>query len=579
MPPFRHLLLLLPVLLLLTCRQRRRVVSSFPPSPHIQLNQIGYYPNRAIHFTVADTSRTDTLPDGLRFYALPFGGNVHYAQGRLERRDWRELTGLSAHTGRIDSLPRGRYHLYVEGVGYSAPFEVRSDIYRPALRASLRALYFQRASWAVPQGKGEKYARASGHPDDSVAFHPSSGYTSGTLESPGGWYDAGDYNKYVVNGAFPLAQLLSLYEDCGDPAPDGSLNIDESGNGQSDFLDEMLYEVDWLLTMQDSDGGLFHKLTTKQFESMDVMPAAATSPRFIVGKSTTATLDFAAAMALASRVLRPRDPARATLLLAAARRAWNWAVANPDRAFTNPPDISTGEYGDPDPTEEFAYAAAELYVATGDTDYLDHLREHPVRTDFETGGSWRTFMGNMATFTLLRHGLLLPKDYREQLTSDLLTLADEIVKRTTTTAYRQPIERFVWGSNSDVANAGMILAAAHRLSGEERYLDGLLDGLHYLLGHNPNAVSYLTGFGHRYPMNIHHRPSNADGVETPVPGLLSGGPNVGRQDRQWCTYRPGAAPMMSWTDQTGSYASNEICLNWNAPLTYVLGYVEAECGR
>jgi endoglucanase len=97
----------------------------------------------------------------------------------------------------------------------------------------------------------------------------------------------------------------------------------------------------------------------------------------------------------------------------------------------------------------------------------------------------------------------------------------------------------------------------------------------YIFGHNPLGISFLTGFGDKTPMFIHHRQSAADGIAEPVPGLLSGGPNPKQQDTQYTTYPSMVRPMQSWVDQEPSYASNEICLNWNAPLVYVLGWLEA----
>ena len=125
---------------------------------------------------------------------------------------------------------------------------------------------------------------------------------------------------------------------------------------------------------------------------------------------------------------------------------------------------------------------------------------------------------------------------------------------------------FVWGSSGVAANQGMLLIAAYRLTGEPRYLHGAVDNLDYLLGRNPTGYSFLTGFGDRTPMHPHHRPSEADGVDAPVPGWLSGGPNPGRQDR--CEY-PSTVPALSFSDDVCSYASNEIAINWNAPLVYL----------
>jgi len=154
-------------------------------------------------------------------------------------------------------------------------------------------------------------------------------------------------------------------------------------------------------------------------------------------------------------------------------------------------------------------------------------------------------------------------------------VADSLVAVIDTSAYHQPVNRFVWGSTSDVLNAAMVLCTAYDQEPKPAYLAGVRASVDYIFGHNPLGVSYVTGHGDKTPMFIHHRASAADGIDPPIPGFLSGGANIGQQDKGSTTYPRYAAPMQSWADQEPSYASNEICLNWNAPLTYVLGWLEA----
>ena len=574
LPEFTLLVLL--TLHLLACQTETPALPGFTgeATPDIQLNQVGYYPDQAIQFTVAaeDASTLDR-PDS-NYQITNLAGDSLVREGTLgQRQDWTALAGVIAQPTLADPLPVGNYRIYVPGVGYSGVVHVAEDALHGPFIGSLRGLYYQRASQELPEQYAGEYARAAGHLDTEVRYHPSSGRSGGSISSPGGWYDAGDYNKYIVNGAFPMGQYLSLYEDVGDPAPDGSLNIPESGNGRSDYLDEMRYELDWMLTMQDADGGLFHKLTTLNFEGM-VMPDEATSQRYIVGKSTTATFDFAAATAQASRVYRPLDAAYADRLLAAARRAYTWGTANPNVVFRNPDDVSTGEYGDDNADDERTWAAAELFATTGEQEYYNELQARPPRVRFNAGESWTGYMGNLAAYTLLRFPDRVPQEMHRELQQLVITLADSLVMDINQNPYRQPVTEFEWGSNSDVLNAAMLIAAAYRQEPKEEYIAAMRSSVDYVLGNNPNNVCYLTGYGERAPMNIHHRPSIADGIAAPVPGLLSGGPNSKQQDKQYTTYEAGAAPMQSWADQEPSFASNEICLNWNAPFTYVTGYLE-----
>ncbi len=272
----------LPLFLLLTACGAE--APAFPPfaevvSEAINLNQVGYYPDALIRFSVVTFSAVkDTLApasapsEPTQYYLTNSAGTSLEAFGNLgPARDWKTVGGVVAHYTEIQAPEAGDYRIYVPGVGYSHEFRVGEEVLRDVFVGSLKSNYFQRASLELLPEYAGRYARPAGHPDTAVIYHPSSGKTGGGTQSPGGWYDAGDFNKYIVNAAFPLGQYLSLYEDIGDPLPDGSLSIPESGNGRSDYLDELKYELDWMLTMQDEDGGLFHKLTTLNFEGM-VMP-------------------------------------------------------------------------------------------------------------------------------------------------------------------------------------------------------------------------------------------------------------------------------------------------------------------
>ena len=135
---------------------------------------------------------------------------------------------------------------------------------------------------------------------------------------------------------------------------------------------------------------------------------------------------------------------------------------------------------------------------------------------------------------------------------------------------------FIWGSNSVVLNQSMMLLQGYRLNGKAAYLQAAQSGLDYVLGRNAVGTSFVTGFGARSAQHPHHRPSVADGVVAPVPGFLVGGPQPGQQDKGDCrSSYPSAVPAKSWLDDGCSYASNEIAINWNAPLVYVTAALQA----
>lgn len=537
----------------------------------IRLNQIGYYPGAAKKAViVGDVGSAE-------FSIVDAVSKEVVLRGSLSESMTWELAGEQVRVADFSELgTEGKYHLFVDGLGYSYPFSIGKKVLHEAFLGSVKGLYYQRAGMALEEQYAGKWHRPMGHSDDSILFHPSSGRDTGFMKSPKGWYDAGDYGKYVLNASFPLGQFFQLQEDYPGIIGDSDLNIPESGNGKSDYLDELKYEMDWVLTMQDTDGGLFHKLTAFGFEGM-VMPHEAVKQRYIIGKGTAATLDFAAAAAKAYRIFSTQDSTYAQSCLSAAKRAYTWARSNPDMSFVNPEGIITGQYGDTNFDDEFFWAGAELYLSTMDTVYLDKLKKDSLNFVYEPGDGWASYMRFLGMFSLVKHKDALPDGFYGELRAGILESADALAEKASTLDYFQPIDDFQWGSNSDVLNTAMIMAQAYHLEPKPAYLRGAQQAVDYVLGNNAMGYSYLTGFGTKTPMFIHHRQSAGDEVEEPVPGLLSGGPNSRLQDASsGVVYPKDPAPMKSWADQEPSFASNEICLNWNAPLTYVLGFLEQE---
>jgi endoglucanase len=539
---------------------------------HIRFNQVGYYPTALKEFVVADHEAGS-------FKVLDEEGNTA-SEGMLENKGSWDASGETVREGNFSGLSKpGIYTIQLNTGLASAPFEVKAGVYGPALDAAIKSFYYQRASMAIEEQYGGAWHRASGHPDDQCLFHPSTGKTEGTLYSPGGWYDAGDYGKYVVNAAISAGQMLNLLEINPEAITGDQLNIPESGNGIPDLLDEIRYELDWVMTMQDEDGGVFHKLTALTFGGF-IMPEDYALDRYIIGKGTCASLDFAALMAQASRVYRELDPEFASAALAAAERAWEWAVSNPEVPYRNPKDVVTGEYGDNEFGDDFYWAAAELLIATGKRIYLDYLLENPQAYQHQITNSWKFFIRNMGFHTLLINQKKFKDEKAMGLVADLktkhLVLSDEILEKMESIPYGISLDHFEWGSNSDVLNQAMILCIAHHLSGDQKYLDGAIRNTDYIFGKNANAYSFLTGFGSKQVMHPHHRPSGADGVEAPVPGFIVGGPNMHKQDRAEVEYASDF-PAKAFEDVEPSYASNEVCLNWNAPAVFVLAYLEEAC--
>jgi len=476
-------------------------------------------------------------------------------------------------TGDFSSLSKeGKFTILVDGSISSFPFKIAEDLYSDALNAAIKSYYFQRASMPITEQYGGIYQRAAGHPDLKCAYHLSTGKTGGTLDSPGGWYDAGDYGKYIGNASLSVGQMLNLVEMFPGIIPDNTLNIPESGNGISDLRDELKYELDWILTMQDDDGGVYHKLTAKNFSGF-IMPDDYNLERLIIGKGTAATLNFAAVLAQASRLYNKVNAQWSKKALAAAEKAWTWAVKNDRVPFINPKDVFTGEYADDEFSDDFYWAAAELFITSKNNQYLTFLKANHQASIHQQTNSWKFFVRNVGFHSLLENRKLLDLDFKATLIKGQLDLADAILEKIKKNPYRIAPDHFEWGSNSDVLNQAVVLCIAHHITREAAYLSAAGQITDYIFGKNATGYCFLTGFGSKKVMFPHHRPSGADKIEEPVPGFIVGGPNNDRQDKYEVSY-PSEYPAKAFMDIQKSYASNEVCLNWNAPAVFVMAYLE-----
>ena len=441
---------------------------------------------------------------------------------------------------------------------------VTSNAYGDLLKGVLKFYYYHRASMALDEKYAGVYARAGGHPDTVVHLHSSTG-EEGTIVASKGWYDAGDYGKYTVNAGVSTYTLLSLYERFPKYFDKLKWNIPADGN-LPDLLAEIKYSLDWMLMMQSKDGSVFHKLSGLEFPNT-VMPVTDEyRSRYVIGKSVTAAYDFAAVMAAASRVYKGFDASYAKRCLNAAELAYRWAENHPKSLFlANPAGVKTGAYEDSDASDEQQFAATELYVATGNPAYKMDGSSWMIP-------SWQNVYG-LATYAKS----IYKDDFGTGAYTDLVATADRLVQNAST-GFGIPMQSkdFVWGSNGVAANQGMWLLNAYYLTGKEEYYNTAVRTLDYLVGKNPLRMSYVTGFGTKSPQNPHHRISQADGIKAPVPGMLVGGPqnNDNSDKSSKCSYAT-SYPAISYYDNDCSYTTNEVAINWNAPLAYLAGALEA----
>ncbi len=555
-------------------------------SSQIRLNQIGFFPKGPKEAVLEGYNRTT-------FFVLSVNKLDTVFKGSFSQKRVNVISKKTTQIADFSNLEKeGEYIVFVPGLGYSYPFKIQKQVYREAAIASLKSYYYQRVSTPILEKHVGNYARQAGHADNRVLVHASAATSlrpeGFAISSSKGWYDAGDYNKYIVNSGISTGTLFLLLENYPGFLKNFETNIPESGNGVPDLLDEALWNLRWMLTMQDpNDGGVYHKLSNPKFDKMLAMPHEANEVRYVIQKTTTATLDFAAVMAQASRVLKKYNkqfPRLSDSCLLAAEKAWIYAKSNPEVLYDQnlmntkySPQIFTGAYDDKNTSDEWAWAATELYISTNNDKYYNSEIIFPsYAAKLQT---WRD-VHRMSYYSLLQHQnnlTALGKKDVETLKKNIIDFADDLLAGREQQAYNTVMGKsekdFFWGSSGHAANQGIALLQAYSISKNIKYLHGALSNLDYLFGKNAVGYSFLTGFGSKQVMHIHHRPSESDGIEKPIPGLLSGGTNPKKQDK--CAGYTTDIADECFLDISCSYSTNENCINWNAAMVYLTSAIEA----
>jgi endoglucanase len=575
----------------------------------VTVNQTGYLPALPKLATVKSASTTP-----LKWELMKKGAAV--AKGDTKPLGKDAASGEEVHLIDFSSVTTPGKDLTLKvGNDLSHPFDIDAGVYKKLKYDALAIFYHQRSALAItmPYAGGKQWTRPAGHvnvkANDPVKDSPNTGdkavpclKDSGcdyTLDVSGGWYDAGDHGKYVVNGGISAWTMLNQYEravargTAGDFG-DGKLSIPEKKNKVPDILDEARWQMEFMLKMQVPEGKpkagmVHHKIHDKEWTALGMYPDKDAQPRFLWPPSTAATLNLAATAAQCARIWPKLDKKFADKCLAAAEKAWAAAVANP-AIYAGTAAIGGGPYDDKDVSDEFYWAAAELYTTTKKDVYKAALEKSPhykkvmmLDGDDQLPQSmtWGA-VGALGTITLATVPNGLPAKDIDDSKAAIKAAADSYVAIVDTQGYRLPFKPgkkgFPWGSNSSVLNNAIILALASDLTNDAKYVNAVAEGMNYILGRNPLDQSYVTGYGERPLMNPHHRfwahQANAK-FPSPPAGVVSGGPNSGLQDPYvQAAGLAGCAPQKCFVDNIEAWSANEMAINWNAPLAWVAAFMD-----
>lgn len=520
-------------------------------APSIRLNTLGYLP---------DAPKKATVLTSAKAFAVVRAADGQVAlQGEVSAVIHDPDTNEEIATIDFSKLSApGDYRIKIDGAADSPVFRVSTEVYREPFVVVTRAMYLWRCGVAVEgEWNGRHYHHAACHLDDAWLD-----FATGEHEkkaSTGGWHDAGDYNKYVVNAGITVSSMLRAWQDFGPVLGKIALNLPEAGGPLPEFLAETKFETDWLLTMQAPDGSVYTKVSTEGFGGF-ILPEKETTARYFCPWGSPATADFVATLAQASRAFRPYDAAYADRCLAAAKQSYAFLNAHPEHHAPDQSHFKTGAYPTTDPDDRL-WAAAELWATTQDAEVLKDLemRIGSLGTRFDEDFDW----GNVKNLGLLTYLFSQHEGKSATLTAELqknlLSLADTIAGKAQAHGYARPLgSKYYWGGNGGVARQALLLEAAYRLSHDRKYRDTTLDALNHLFGRNVDGRSYVTGLGSNPPRLPHDRRSGGDDVDAPWPGYLVGGPNPHAKD---------------WKDVQSDFRQNEIAINWNGALIYALAAV------
>jgi len=520
----------------------------------IKLNSLGYKP--------ASIKKASIVGIGGVFKVLDVITNNEVFSGKLQGPYTQSDVNQYIYIANFSSLKTvGEYYIELADATKSDHFGIAKNAYDLAYKTSMEAFYLWRCGTDIEYVFGaDTFKQEACHLHDG--YYDFTEFGNKHKDGTGGWHDAGDYGKYIVNGGISLGQLFMGWQDFKVGIEKIKSDIPYNSETLPEYLEELKWETDWFLKMQypDNSGRVSHKLTPTNFSGF-IMPHNDTSKRYFTQWGTAATAYFVGAMAIASRNFAPYNVAYAQQCLDAAKKSYQFLVDNPEYVRWDQEDFYTGGY-QPKKNDGLMWAAAEMWETTGETSYLKDFEERIVKADDFVDYTWD--WGNIKNLAVYTY-LLSDKEGRNDdlltvLKAEMLRVADSIVDFTVNDVYGRPTDKYSWGCNGTIARLASNLYVASQLNEDKKYKDAAEEIAAHIFGRNYYNRSYVTGLGKNPPLNPHDRRCGADGIENPWPGYIVGGGHTATD----------------WIDEQASFSHNEICINWQASLVYLMAWMVTE---
>ena len=538
--------------------------NSYVTDEHIKIDQFGYRPsaekvavisnhvtgfNAGDSFTPGSTYEVKNVSDGQTVFTATISawnnGNEDGLSG--DQVWWFDFSSVTT---------AGTYYIFdpTNNVG-SYEFEINDAVYDEVLKQAVRSFYYQRCGSAKTTTHGGDWHDVACHVGanqdlNSLSVTNQSAGTSKDLS--GGWHDAGDYTKYVNFTYSTLHDMLFAYQENVNAWGD-DYNIPESGNGIPDLLDEIKYELDWLLKMQLADGSVIMKVGVDCYQAGS--PASAdTAPRFYSSAEASSTRTFASVMAHAAIVFQS-VPALSTYgdqLLTKAELAWNWVDTNPATSNYDNAGFCSANPEMSAYTQDMVRlgAAVFLYVATNNTTYRNYFDSNYTTVQPYQWWYWYPFestVQNVLSYymSLSNATTAVADDIKTRCVSAFTGAGDYSIESylQNTDAYRahMPSNDYSWGSNREKAHVGQMFYDMYNYNldpaNANLYPTIAENYVHYIHGINPISLIMLSNMGdyggensvNEFYHSWFYDGTDYDNVETslygPAPGFLTGGVN------------------------------------------------------
>lgn len=541
----------------------------------IHVDQVGYLTNHDKVAMVADAKDKT-------FEIIDTKTNKVVFTGKLSAPKYDAMSEENLSKADFTNLKTPGTYILKVGNRESYDFEIGDNVYAVPAVQSWRSYTLSRSNTPIDDTDVSGLKLKGGHPQDKEAkvyFTDKLNKKGDVVDVSGGWYDAGDYGKYITTAGLSSAELMLAYEANPDHFTKGQLVFPKgvkSDENLPDVLSEVKFEIDWMRKMQRQDGSTFHKVSGLTWPGFDISPDTDTQPRYIFSTATYSSAIYGASLAVGARVYEPFDKAYAQSLKKDAERVWDYLQKTPNPVYRvdEGQENGSGPYNKNTDIEERLWLAAEMFLTTGDKKYENYLQKEKDRlTDKPSFFTWDNTLA-LAQFAYAK-AKNADKGLQTEVRNAFISYADDILNKINNDGFECALakEEYTWASTKNDLTQADILLMAYQLQPKQEYIDGALAQIHYLFGRNALNKSFMTGIGDNPPEHPHNRIHESTGAY--VAGLVVGGPNhvIGGDPDQTKYLESGHIPVAkSYIDVLTSWSTNEYAIDYTAAAVYALSW-------